>query len=214
MIFSRIVAQPTSRWQFARADRAARKNRGPAQRSDGAASVSARKPNPQGWRAETSGTVSDSESSLMKQRPIKPPTCQKRRWPDTALQRFHAVNERHSFMNRPLDSRQLAAFAALARCQSFTLAAKELYLTQSAISHAIKALEREVGLPTGRSRGAPRAAHAGGRAISASRGKDSARNGSRARRFGHAITLGSRPAARGRKHHRVPVYSADGAEGV
>jgi DNA-binding transcriptional LysR family regulator len=48
-------------------------------------------------------------------------------------------------MNRPLDSRQLAAFVALARRQSFTLAAKELFLTQSAISHAIKALETEVG---------------------------------------------------------------------
>jgi DNA-binding transcriptional LysR family regulator len=48
-------------------------------------------------------------------------------------------------VNRPLDSRQLAAFAALARCQSFTRAAKELYLTQSAVSHAIKALEDEIG---------------------------------------------------------------------
>jgi DNA-binding transcriptional LysR family regulator len=48
-------------------------------------------------------------------------------------------------MNRPLDSRQLLAFCALARCQSFTRAAKELFLTQSAISHAIKALETEVG---------------------------------------------------------------------
>ncbi len=48
-------------------------------------------------------------------------------------------------MTRPLDSRQLAAFVALARCQSFTRAAKDLFLTQSAVSHAIKALEREVG---------------------------------------------------------------------
>lgn len=48
-------------------------------------------------------------------------------------------------MNRPLDSRQLVAFEALARCQSFTRAAKELFLTQSAVSHAIKALEAEVG---------------------------------------------------------------------
>jgi DNA-binding transcriptional LysR family regulator len=48
-------------------------------------------------------------------------------------------------MSRPLDSRQLAAFAAVARCQSFTRAAKELFLTQSAISHAIKALEAEIG---------------------------------------------------------------------
>lgn len=48
-------------------------------------------------------------------------------------------------MNRPLDSRQLLAFAALARCQSFTRAAKQLFLTQSAVSHAIKALETELG---------------------------------------------------------------------
>ena len=63
----------------------------------------------------------------------------------SALQRLHAVHQPRSSMNRPLDSRQLAAFAALARCQSFTRAAKELFLTQSAISHAIKALEVEVG---------------------------------------------------------------------
>jgi len=48
-------------------------------------------------------------------------------------------------MSRPLDSRQLHAFVALARCQSFTRAAKELFLTQSAVSHAIKSLETEVG---------------------------------------------------------------------
>ncbi|ACB75017.1 LysR family transcriptional regulator [Opitutus terrae] len=55
------------------------------------------------------------------------------------------MNEALSSASRPLDSRQLLAFAALARCQSFTLAAKELFLTQSAVSHAIKALEAEVG---------------------------------------------------------------------
>jgi DNA-binding transcriptional LysR family regulator len=48
-------------------------------------------------------------------------------------------------MNQPLDSRQLRAFAALARTASFTLAAKELSLSQSAVSHSMKALEREVG---------------------------------------------------------------------
>ncbi len=48
-------------------------------------------------------------------------------------------------MSRILDSRQLQAFVALARCQSFTRAAKELFLTQSAVSHAIKSLETEVG---------------------------------------------------------------------
>src|SRR5437588_12574632 len=48
-------------------------------------------------------------------------------------------------MNQPLDTRQLRAFATLARTGSFTLAAKELYLSQSAVSHSMKALEQEVG---------------------------------------------------------------------
>ncbi len=48
-------------------------------------------------------------------------------------------------MKETLDSRQLQAFAALARRGSFTLAAKDLFLTQSAVSHAIKALEEDVG---------------------------------------------------------------------
>ncbi len=48
-------------------------------------------------------------------------------------------------MSQPIDSRQLRAFASLARNTSFTLAAKELHLTQSAISHSMKALESEMG---------------------------------------------------------------------
>jgi len=48
-------------------------------------------------------------------------------------------------MNPPLDSRQLRAFAALARTGSFTVAAKQLYLSQSAVSHSMKALEHDVG---------------------------------------------------------------------
>lgn len=43
------------------------------------------------------------------------------------------------------DTRHLLAFAALARLGSFTQAAQELFLTQSAISHAIKALEEQAG---------------------------------------------------------------------
>jgi DNA-binding transcriptional LysR family regulator len=43
------------------------------------------------------------------------------------------------------DTRQLTAFSSLARLGSFTRAAQELYLTQSAISHAIKALEEQAG---------------------------------------------------------------------
>ncbi len=39
------------------------------------------------------------------------------------------------------DLRQLRAFVAVADAGSFTLAAKKLFLTQSAISHSMKALE-------------------------------------------------------------------------
>jgi DNA-binding transcriptional LysR family regulator len=48
-------------------------------------------------------------------------------------------------MRRLLDSRQLLAFATLARRGSFTLTAKEIFLTQSAVSHTIKGLERDLG---------------------------------------------------------------------
>jgi DNA-binding transcriptional LysR family regulator len=48
-------------------------------------------------------------------------------------------------MKSPLDSRQVRAFCVLARTGSFTQAARELHLTQSAVSHSIKALETDVG---------------------------------------------------------------------
>jgi DNA-binding transcriptional LysR family regulator len=48
-------------------------------------------------------------------------------------------------MKTPLDSRQLRAFCVLARTGSFTQTARELHLTQSGISHSMKALERDVG---------------------------------------------------------------------
>ncbi len=48
-------------------------------------------------------------------------------------------------MTTPLDSRQLRAFAALARLGSVTGAAQELRLTQGAVSHSMKALEKEIG---------------------------------------------------------------------
>ncbi len=47
-------------------------------------------------------------------------------------------------MRAIVDSRQLLAVVVLARTGSFTLAGKELFLTQSAVSHAIKALENEL----------------------------------------------------------------------
>lgn len=48
-------------------------------------------------------------------------------------------------MKPTLDSRQLHAFSALARRGSFTLAARDLLVTQSAVSHAIKSLETDLG---------------------------------------------------------------------
>jgi DNA-binding transcriptional LysR family regulator len=48
-------------------------------------------------------------------------------------------------MSAPLDSRQLRAFRVLARTGSFTQTARELHLTQSGISHSMKALETEIG---------------------------------------------------------------------
>jgi LysR family transcriptional regulator, low CO2-responsive transcriptional regulator len=48
-------------------------------------------------------------------------------------------------MNNPIDSRQLRAFVSLARHSSFTVAAKELCLTQSAVSHSMRALEEDLG---------------------------------------------------------------------
>jgi DNA-binding transcriptional LysR family regulator len=48
-------------------------------------------------------------------------------------------------MNVPLDSRQVRAFCVLARTGSFTQTARELHLTQSAISHSMKVLEGDVG---------------------------------------------------------------------
>jgi DNA-binding transcriptional LysR family regulator len=49
-------------------------------------------------------------------------------------------------MDSPLlDSRQLRAFTVLAREGSFTQAGRSLHLTQSAISHAIRALEEDLG---------------------------------------------------------------------
>src|SRR6267142_4063318 len=48
-------------------------------------------------------------------------------------------------MKTPLDSRQIRMFSVLARTGSFTQAARELHLTQSGVSHAMKALESDVG---------------------------------------------------------------------
>ena len=48
-------------------------------------------------------------------------------------------------MRSPIDSRRLQQFCVLARTGSFTQTARELHLTQSGISHSMKALEAETG---------------------------------------------------------------------
>jgi len=48
-------------------------------------------------------------------------------------------------MSAPLDSRRLQQFCVLAHTGSFTQTARELHLTQSGISHSMKALEAETG---------------------------------------------------------------------
>ncbi len=48
-------------------------------------------------------------------------------------------------MSAPLDSRQIRAFCVLARTASFTETGRELHLTQSSVSHSMKALERDIG---------------------------------------------------------------------
>ncbi len=47
--------------------------------------------------------------------------------------------------SQTLETRQLRAFVILARTGSFTRAADDLHLTQSAVSHAMKALEQQAG---------------------------------------------------------------------
>ncbi len=48
-------------------------------------------------------------------------------------------------MNESLDSRQLNAFVVLSKTGSYSEAAKRLFVTHSAISHSMKALEGQVG---------------------------------------------------------------------
>jgi DNA-binding transcriptional LysR family regulator len=48
-------------------------------------------------------------------------------------------------MHDLLDSRQLRTFVSLARTGSFTVTAKEVFITQSAVSHSMRALENELG---------------------------------------------------------------------
>ena len=48
-------------------------------------------------------------------------------------------------MKELIESRQIRAFVAVARRGNFTQGAKDVFLTQSAVSHAIKSLEQDLG---------------------------------------------------------------------
>jgi DNA-binding transcriptional LysR family regulator len=54
------------------------------------------------------------------------------------------MNSIHTRQN-PLDSRQISAFVTLARTGSSSDTARELFLTHSAISHSVSALEDDLG---------------------------------------------------------------------
>src|ERR1700761_8932726 len=56
-----------------------------------------------------------------------------------------SAENHNSSTAQPFESRELRAFVILARCGSFTRAARELSLSQSAVSHCIKALETDAG---------------------------------------------------------------------
>jgi DNA-binding transcriptional LysR family regulator len=58
---------------------------------------------------------------------------------------FPMNDEWNASKRAPLDSRQLRAFVTLARTASFTATGRELFLSQSAISHSMRALEEDVG---------------------------------------------------------------------
>ncbi|HEY0548768.1 MAG TPA: LysR family transcriptional regulator [Verrucomicrobiae bacterium] len=62
---------------------------------------------------------------------------------ETAKFRIAAMNV--LIVTAPLDTRQLRAFVTLAKRGSFTQAARELHLSQSAVSHSMKALETDLG---------------------------------------------------------------------
>lgn len=64
---------------------------------------------------------------------------------ECCLKYSHSQIEANSQMQPPIDSRQLIAFVTLARTGSYSKTARELFLSHSAISHSMRALEEEMG---------------------------------------------------------------------
>ena len=58
---------------------------------------------------------------------------------------FNGSDETNSSRSIPVGGRPLRAFTILSRAGKFSLAARQLHLTWSAMSHSMKALEQTVG---------------------------------------------------------------------
>lgn len=71
-------------------------------------------------------------------------------WHASCIQKFEtktrpATPGSYDYMKELIESRQIRAFVAVARRGNFTQGAKDVFLTQSAVSHAIKSLESDLG---------------------------------------------------------------------
>jgi hypothetical protein len=67
-------------------------------------------------------------------------------WLNCSVKHFNRRVESDSHMEEPIDSRQLRAFVILTKTGSSTETARQLFVTDSAISHAMRALESTVGV--------------------------------------------------------------------
>lgn len=62
-----------------------------------------------------------------------------------ALDYLHGNDEWHSYPTAPLTNRQVRTLCWLTRTISFTQTTRELHLTQSTVSHSMKALDLNAG---------------------------------------------------------------------
>ena len=117
-------------------------------------------------------------------------------------------------MNFPLDSRQVRAFCVLARAGGFTQAARELHLTQSGVSHPMKALESDVGCRLLDRLGKKVVLTQAGEQflIHAARILQEMENARES--LAHLGKWGPRPVASGGHYNRVPIFDPAGASGI
>jgi DNA-binding transcriptional LysR family regulator len=108
----------------------------------------------------------------------------------------------------PLDARQLRALCVLSMTGSFTETARLLHLTQSAISHSMKALETDLGTALIERSGRKALLTQTGQALVA-RAEKILIEMNRARgELQQLARWGGQPAPFGSKQHRVPIPAA------